>query len=131
MIAEDQFGVGDVVDLGQISGAVEAVGLRVTRLRDTDGTVWYLRNGEVLRVGNRSQGWARAVLDIGIAYVQVVSHARDVLFVVAQGLQNDPAFEGVVLEDPEVWGGVGHRRGVVCGWWSRPSRCSSGRGHEP
>jgi small conductance mechanosensitive channel len=104
MIAEDQYGVGDVVDLGQISGAVEAVGLRVTRLRDTDGTVWYLRNGEVLRVGNRSQGWARAVLDIGIAYDQEVSHARDVLIDVAQGLQNDPAFEGVVLEDPEVWG---------------------------
>ncbi|HET9658615.1 MAG TPA: mechanosensitive ion channel domain-containing protein, partial [Kineosporiaceae bacterium] len=67
MIAEDQYGVGDVVDLGQASGVVEAVGLRVTRLRDVDGTVWYLRNGEVLRVGNRSQGWARAVLDIGVA----------------------------------------------------------------
>jgi small conductance mechanosensitive channel len=56
MIIEDQYGVGDLVDLGEASGVVEAVSLRVTRLRDTDGAVWYVRNGEVLRVGNRSQG---------------------------------------------------------------------------
>ena len=67
MLAEDQYGVGDVVDLGDASGMVEAVGLRVTRLRDVNGTVWYVRNGEVLRVGNQSQGWARAVLDIPVA----------------------------------------------------------------
>jgi small-conductance mechanosensitive channel len=104
MIAEDQYGVGDVVDLGDASGVVEAVGLRVTRLRDTEGTVWYLRNGQILRVGNRSQGWARAVLDIGIAYDQDVSRAQNALLDVARGLQSDPTFENVVLEDPEVWG---------------------------
>ena len=64
MILEDQYGVGDVVDLGEATGTVEAVGLRVTRLRDVDGTVWYVRNGEILRVGNKSQGWARAVVDV-------------------------------------------------------------------
>jgi small-conductance mechanosensitive channel len=104
MVAEDQYGVGDVVDLGQASGVVEAVGLRVTRLRDLDGTVWYLRNGEVLRVGNRSQGWARAVLDIGIAYDQDVALTEEFLLDVAQGLQRDPDFAGIVLEDPQVWG---------------------------
>lgn len=104
MIAEDQYGVGDVVDLGQASGVVEAVGLRVTRLRDTDGAVWYLRNGEVLRVGNRSQGWARAVLDIALAHDNDVAVAQDVLLDVARGVQSDPTFEGVILEDPEVWG---------------------------
>ena len=104
MIVEDQYGVGDVVDLGQASGVVEAVGLRVTRLRDTDGTVWYLRNGEVLRVGNRSQGWARAVLAIAVAYESDVGEAQNTLLDVARTLQADPAFDGVVLEDPEVWG---------------------------
>ena len=56
MILEDQLGVGDVVDTGHAIGTVEAVGLRVTRLRDEQGTIWYVRNGEVLRIGNESQG---------------------------------------------------------------------------
>ena len=55
MLIEDQYGVGDVVDLGEAIGTVEAVGLRITRLRDIDGTVWYVRNGEILRVGNRAR----------------------------------------------------------------------------
>jgi len=55
MILEDQYGVGDKVDTGMASGTVEAVGLRVTRLRADDGVVWYVRNGEILRVGNESQ----------------------------------------------------------------------------
>src|SRR5689334_11082401 len=56
MILEDQVGVGDVVDTGHAEGTVEAVGLRVTRLRDTNGTIWYVRNGEIIRIGNESQG---------------------------------------------------------------------------
>jgi small-conductance mechanosensitive channel len=56
MILEDQLGVGDIVDTGHAVGKVEAVGLRVTRLRDAQGTVWYVRNGEVVRIGNESQG---------------------------------------------------------------------------
>src|SRR6478752_1497819 len=59
MIFEDQYGVGDVVDVGEASGTVEAVSLRVTRLRDLNGTVWYVPNGEILRVGNMSQNWSR------------------------------------------------------------------------
>src|SRR3712207_9154389 len=64
IILEDQYGVGDVVDLGEASGTVEAVGLRITRLRDVNGVVWYVRNGEVLRVGNKSQGFAQVVIDM-------------------------------------------------------------------
>ncbi|TAL43407.1 MAG: mechanosensitive ion channel [Salinibacterium sp.] len=56
MVAEDQLGVGDVVDLGFATGTVEAVGIQVTRLRDDEGTLWFVRNGEILRIGNRSQG---------------------------------------------------------------------------
>jgi moderate conductance mechanosensitive channel len=104
MIAEDQYGVGDVVDLGEATGVVESVGLRVTRLRDVDGTVWYLRNGEVLRVGNRSQGWSRAVLDVGIAYGEDVGRVQDLLLDVAAGLQREPDYAPLVLEDPQVWG---------------------------
>ena len=104
MIAEDQYGVGDVVDIAGLSGVVEAVGLRVTRLRDVEGTVWYLRNGEVQRVGNRSQGWARAVLDVGIGYDQDVTRAEHLLLEIARNLHQDPAYADLVLEDPQVWG---------------------------
>ena len=104
MLVEDQYGVGDVVDLGDASGVVEAVGLRVTRVRDVDGTVWYIRNGEVLRVGNRSQGWARAVMDVGIAYGEDVARAEDLLLDVAKKLKDDEQFGALVLEEPEMWG---------------------------
>jgi small conductance mechanosensitive channel len=104
MIVEDQYGVGDVVDLGEASGSVEAVGLRVTRIRDVNGTVWYVRNGEILRVGNMSQGWARAVLDIGVAYGEDVGRVQDLLRDVAHRLTEDPEWGALVMEEPEVWG---------------------------
>ena len=104
MLAEDQYGVGDAVDLGDASGVVEAVGLRVTRVRDVDGTVWYIRNGQVQRVGNRSQGWARAVLDVGVAYGEDLARAEDLLLAVARQLKDDEHFGPLVLEEPEMWG---------------------------
>jgi small conductance mechanosensitive channel len=104
MIAEDQYGVGDVVDLGEASGSVEAVGLRVTRIRDVQGTVWYVRNGEILRVGNMSQGWARAVLDVGVGYGEDVSRVQDLLRAIAHELFEDAEWAPLVLEEPEVWG---------------------------
>lgn len=104
MIFEDQYGVGDSIDVGEASGTVEAVGLRVTRLRDVNGTVWYVRNGEILRVGNMSQNWARAVLDVAVAYHEDLSRVRRVLAEVAHDLWDDDEFRGVVIEEPEVWG---------------------------
>ncbi|MFZ5868934.1 MAG: mechanosensitive ion channel family protein [Actinomycetota bacterium] len=104
MIVEDQYGVGDVVDLGEASGSVEAVGLRVTRLRDVNGTVWYVRNGEILRVGNMSQGWARAVLDVAVAYGEDVGRVQDVLREIGAEIKADPDWGHLVMEDPEVWG---------------------------
>ncbi len=104
MMIEDQYGVGDVVDLGEASGTVENVGLRVTRLRDVDGTVWYVRNGEILRVGNQSQNWARTVLDIGVGYGEDLVRVREVLMDVAHGLWEDEDYRDVVIEEPEVWG---------------------------
>ena len=67
LMIEDQFGVGDWVDLGEASGEVEEITLRVTRLRSADGVVWYIRNGEILRVGNTSQGTPVATIDVQVA----------------------------------------------------------------
>ena len=105
LIFEDQYGVGDVVNLGEgLSGTVEAVSLRVTRVRDTNGTVWYVRNGELLRVGNMSQNWARTVLDVQVSAHEDLVRVRRVLTDVAEDLWRDEDFEGVVIEEPEIWG---------------------------
>jgi small-conductance mechanosensitive channel len=104
MMIEDQYGVGDAVDLGEAIGTVENVGLRVTRVRDVDGTVWYVRNGEILRVGNQSQNWARTVLDIGVSYSEDLARVREVLTDVAHSLWEDEDYKDIVIEEPEVWG---------------------------
>ncbi|WP_084152146.1 mechanosensitive ion channel family protein [Nocardioides halotolerans] len=104
MIFEDQFGVGDVVDVGEAAGTVEAVSLRVTRLRDLDGTVWYVPNGEILRVGNKSQNWSRAVVDVGVGYDEDLARARRVLSEVAHDLWEDDDYRSVIIEEPEVTG---------------------------
>jgi len=104
MLAEDQYGVGDVVDLGDANGTVEAVGLRVTRVRDVKGTVWYVRNGEILRVGNQSQGWARAVLDVSVAYGEDLPRVQALLQRIGDHLAEEEEWSPLVLEPPEVWG---------------------------
>jgi small conductance mechanosensitive channel len=105
MIFEDQYGVGDVVNMGEgLSGTVEAVSLRVTRIRDSNGTVWYLRNGELLRVGNMSQNWARTVLDVQVSSREDLARVRRVLSEVTDDLWHDEEFDGVVIEEPEIPG---------------------------
>ena len=105
MIMEDQYGVGDVVSLdAEVSGTVEAVGLRVTRLRDVNGTVWYMPNGSITRVGNMSQNWARTVLDISVAYTENLDRVRAVLAEIAHLMWEDPEYSDKILEEPEVWG---------------------------
>jgi small-conductance mechanosensitive channel len=102
MLLEDQYGVGDVIDVGQATGKVEAVSLRTTRLRDVEGTVWHVRNGEISRVGNKSQGWARAVLDIPLPTDSDVTAVRALVLQVAHELSADVPDK--VIEEPEVWG---------------------------
>jgi small-conductance mechanosensitive channel len=104
MIVEDQFGVGDVVDVGEATGTVEAVSLRVTRVRDVNGTVWYVPNGEILRVGNMSQNWARAVVDVSVGYGEDLARVKRVLTDVAAGMWEDEEFRDVIIEQPEVTG---------------------------
>lgn len=104
MLLEDQYGVGDIVDLGEASGVVEDVQLRVTRLRAVDGTVWYVRNGEIVRVGNMSQNWSRALLDIGVGYGSDVQRVKDLMLEVARDLAAEDEWRALVLDEPEVWG---------------------------
>lgn len=104
MLLEDQYGVGDSIDTGQATGIVEAVGLRTTRVRDISGVVWHVRNGTIERVGNKSQGWARAVVDVPLGYDQDISRARTIMKDAAVAMWKEPVWRNVILEPPEVWG---------------------------
>ncbi|GMA39083.1 mechanosensitive ion channel family protein [Mobilicoccus caccae] len=104
MILEDQYGVGDIVDTGDVVGTVEEVTLRVTRLRDAEGVVWYVRNGEILRIANRSQGWTTAVVDIPVASDESAEKAMTILRQQMTELFADPAWKSVILEKPDVAG---------------------------
>lgn len=105
MLVEDQYGVGDVVDLGEATGKVEAVGLRVTTLRDTKGTVWYVRNGEVLRVGNSSQDYSVAVVDVPVGHEADIPATTELAGRTATELTGDGSVLAAdVLEPPEVLG---------------------------
>ena len=103
MLLEDQYGVGDTVDLGDATGVVETVGLRITTVRDGRGVLWYVRNGEILRVGNKSQGWAMVVIDIPIGFVNS-EQAIGVLRTAAQQVYDDPTHATEFLEPPDVIG---------------------------
>lgn len=104
IVAEDQLGVGDVVDLGQATGVVEAVGIRVTTVRDVNGTLWYVRNGEILRVGNMSQGWARVILDLAIPYDADLDAVKERMLATAVDMRADPVWRRSMIEQPEIWG---------------------------
>jgi small conductance mechanosensitive channel len=104
MLVEDQYGVGDIVDVGEATGTVEAVGLRTTRLRDVNGTVWHVPNGQILRVGNKSQEWARALLDVTVAYSADVRQAEATIKEVADQMWHDDQWRSKLLEEPEIWG---------------------------
>jgi len=104
MLAEDQYGVGDIIDVGEATGKVEAVGLRTTRLRDVEGTVWHVPNGQITRVGNKSQEWARALLDVSVSYDTDLRRAETVIKDVADSMWHDPAWSSQLLEEPEIWG---------------------------
>ena len=104
IIVEDEYGVGDVVDTGHATGVVERMSLRVTQLRDVNGTVWYVPNGEIQRVGNLSQLWARAVLDIDVAYDTDLDFAAATLLRVANELWREKLPDRTIIAEPEFWG---------------------------
>ena len=104
MLIEDQYGVGDIVDVGDAAGKVEAVNLRATQIRDGHGTLWHVPNGEIRRVANKSQQWARALLDVDVAYDTDINHAMNVIKRVADSLWEEALPNATVLEEPEIYG---------------------------
>ena len=104
MFVEDQYGVGDIVDVGETSGVVEEVKLRTTKIRDVNGALWHIPNGEIRRVANKSQEWARAVLDVDVAYDTDLNHATAVIKRVADDMWLEFLPEAIILEEPQVLG---------------------------
>ncbi|GGZ18060.1 mechanosensitive ion channel protein MscS [Streptomyces poonensis] len=100
MILEDQYGVGDTIDAGVASGEVIEVGLRVTKLRGDNGEIWYVRNGEVKRIGNLSQGWATAGVDVTVRPDEDLEKVRRVLVEVGEGMSRDEPW------NERLWGPV-------------------------
>ena len=104
MLVEDQYGVGDVIDAGEAVGVVEGISLRTTRVRDVTGTLWHIPNGEIARVGNMSQDWARALLDVGVSYGTDIEVASDIILRVATDMAAEAEFADDFLGAPEIWG---------------------------
>lgn len=105
MLAEDQYGVGDFIDVGDgVVGEVEAMSLRTTRIRDLEGTLWHVPNGEIRRTGNMSQGWGRVVLDVSVASHTDVDQAAEIMENVARHMASEPPYDRDFRADPEIWG---------------------------
>jgi len=99
MLAEGQLTVGDEVDLGEAVGFVEDVSLRVTTLRDIDGNLWYVPNGQIVRVGNMSQIWSRAVVDLRLPYDADIPRVKEAIQAVTAALRSDPDWSDAFLAD--------------------------------
>lgn len=104
MLIEDQYGIGDVVDLDGAAGTVERISLRTTVLRGVDGTVWHVPNGEVDRVGNRSQLWSVALLDVSVAYDADLAAAREVIITGVERVCARDDWVDEVIEPPRLLG---------------------------
>jgi small-conductance mechanosensitive channel len=104
-IIQGVLSVGDVVQLGDVNGVVEEVGLRVTKVRAFNGQLWYLPNGSIDRVGNFNRGWSRAVVEVGVPHEQDVRRAMRVLAEVGEAFRRE--HPDVVLEPAEVDGALG------------------------
>ena len=106
MIMEDQYGVGDYIDAGDAKGTVEDVGLRITQLRDIDGVVWYVRNGTIKRIGNQSQGYSRAIVDVPVSYTENPIRVRDVMVETAHQMFEDPQWKDSFLTEAPTIAGI-------------------------
>ncbi len=104
VLIEDQYGIGDVVDLGEASGSVQEITLRATVLRAQDGTVWHVPNGAVQRVGNKTQLWSVAIVDVTVSYGSDLEHAQAVILQTAKEVCESPAWSDDVLDEPELLG---------------------------
>ena len=106
ILVENQYTVGDVIQVGDVSGKVEQLTLRATCLRDTDGRLHIVPNGEVRVVSNLTKEWSRALVDVGVAYEEDLARVLHVLEATAEEFAHDPAFEPQLLEPPQVMGPI-------------------------
>jgi small conductance mechanosensitive channel len=104
MLLEDQYRIGDLIDVNDVSGTVEEVSLRVTRLRSADGTVWFIPNGQILKLGNHSRHWSRALVSVGVAVDVAIEQATAVIEAAAREALLEPAIAAKVLSEPHVLG---------------------------
>lgn len=105
ILLEDQYGVGDIVEINEVAGGkVEQLTLRVTGLRGLDGTLHYIANGEIRHVANRSKDWARAVVDVGVAYKEDPAKVRKVLEEVSSRAQDDQSLGRLLYSEPQILG---------------------------
>ncbi len=105
ILFEDQYGVGDVIQINEVAtGKVEQLTLRITGMRDLDGTLHYVANGGITHVANRSKDWARAVVDVGVPYREDPAHVREVLERVGREAKDDHELGRNLYSSPEVLG---------------------------
>ncbi|MDT0117925.1 mechanosensitive ion channel [Microbacterium sp. PRF11] len=104
IVAEDQIGIGDVVDLGLATGIVEFVSVRITHVRDVNGTLWYVRNGEITRIGNMSQGWSRVIIDLAVPVDADIDDVEKAMLSAAKTMWKEPKWRSRIIEQPEIWG---------------------------
>ncbi|MFD7454224.1 mechanosensitive ion channel family protein [Kitasatospora sp. NPDC059827] len=104
MIMEDQYGVGDEIDTGVATGTVLEVGLRVTKLRGANGEIWYIRNGEVKRIANMSQGWATASVDVQVGYKEDLQRVEDLIQETAEALSKEAPYDELVWAPVSILG---------------------------
>lgn len=104
LIVEDQFGVGDWVTIDSVSGTVQSVGLRVTRLQDSSGQMWYVRNGEIVTLGNQSQGWSSGFVKFPVALDQDPYQVMEILNEVCSEIDADANWRPTLLETPTAAG---------------------------
>lgn len=104
IVAEDQIGIGDVVDLGLATGIVEFVSVRITHVRDVNGTLWHVRNGEITRIGNMSQGWSRVIIDLAVPVDADIDDVEKAMLAAAKTMWKEPKWRSRIIEQPEIWG---------------------------
>ncbi len=104
IVAEDQIGIGDVVDLGLATGIVEFVSVRITHVRDVNGTLWYVRNGEITRIGNMSQGWSRVIIDLAVPADADLDDVEKAMLSAAKTMAKETKWRSRIIEQPEIWG---------------------------
>jgi small conductance mechanosensitive channel len=104
ILFEDQYGIGDVIEVDGVSGTVEALSLRATQVRSVNGTLWFVPNGQITQLGNMTKSWSAAILDVDVAYGADIDRVREVLAATAQQVADDPQYASSVVDAPQIMG---------------------------